>query len=41
MMSEILKNYLNRKDKNLSRLSQYAKRLRIEKMITELVTVIL
>jgi predicted transcriptional regulator of viral defense system len=41
MMSEILKNYLKRKDKNLNKLSQYAKQLRIEKMMIELITVML
>ena len=41
MMSEILKNYLKRKDKNLNKLAQYAKQLRIEKTMTEIITIML
>ena len=41
MMSEILKNYLKLKGKNLNRLAQYAKQLRIEKIMNETVTVML
>ena len=41
MMSEILKNYLKRQDKDLNKLAHYAKQLRIEKMITEIITIML
>jgi len=39
--SEILKNYLKRKDKNLSILWQYSRQLRIEKVMREAVTLML
>ena len=41
MMSEILKNYLKRQDKDLNKLAQYANQLRIEKVMREIVTVML
>jgi len=41
MMSEILKNYLNRQDKNLIKLSHYVQQLRIKTIMTELITVML
>jgi predicted transcriptional regulator of viral defense system len=41
LTSEILKNYLKRPDKNLNRLSQYSSQLRIEKLMTEIVTILL
>jgi len=40
-MSEILKNYLKRKDKNLNKLAEYAKQMRVEKIMNETVTVML
>ena len=41
MMSEILKNYIKRKDKNLIKLAEYAEILRIEKTMMEIMTVML
>jgi len=41
MMSEILKNYLKIENRDLNRLSQYAKQLRIEKIMNETITVML
>jgi len=41
MTSEILKNYLKRKDKDLNKLAQYARLLRIEKIMRDLVSVML
>ena len=38
MMSEIIKNYLKRKDKNLNKLAKYAKQLRIEKTTQTIIT---
>jgi predicted CopG family antitoxin len=32
-MAEILKNYLKRKDRNFSLLMEYAKKMRIEKIL--------
>ena len=39
--SEIMKNYLKRQDKDLNKLSQYARLLRIEKVMRDIVTVML
>jgi len=36
-MSEVIKNYLKRKDKNLNKLTQYAKILRIEKTLQTII----
>ena len=41
MMSEILKNYLKRQDKDLNKLAEYASQLRIEKVMGEIITVML
>lgn len=40
-MSEILKNYLKRNDRNLDKLVKYARQLRIENYIKQLMTVML
>ena len=41
LCSEIIRNYTKRKDRNLSRLSEYAKKLRVEKTIKEYMTIAL
>jgi len=41
LMSEILRNYSNRRDKNLDRLLKYAAQLRIEKTMSQFLQVIL
>ena len=41
LLSEIIRNYTKRKDRNLSRLSEYAKKLRVEKTIKEYMTIAL
>ena len=41
LLSEIIRNYTKRKDRNLSRLSEYAKKLRVEITIKEYMTIAL
>lgn len=41
LMSEILRNYSNRKDKNLDKLLKYAEKLRISKTINQFLQIIL
>lgn len=41
LCSEIIRNYTKRTDRNLSRLSEYAKKLRVEKTIKEYITITL
>lgn len=41
LCSEIIRNYTKRTDRNLSRLSEYAKILRVEKTIKEYITIAL
>ena len=41
MMSEIIKNYIKRKDKNLIKLAEYSDQLRIEKTMREIITIML
>ena len=40
-LSEILKNYLKRPDKDLDKLTRYAQELRIEKFVSETITIML
>ena len=40
-VSEVLKNYLKRNDKNLNKLWQYSRLLRIEKLMKETITIML
>jgi len=40
-VSEILKKYLKRRDKDLDKLTMYARTLRIEKFVRETITIML